>query len=93
MFSSAYMGEDEAREILLANFHAPALAEPRLLRFRAGRRLDGWTGNCVSVGLASGFLEPLESTSIYLIQRGVENLVGLLPNGRSIPHSPPSSTG
>ena len=46
VFSSAYMGEDEAREILLANLDAPALAEPRLLRFRAGRRLDGWTANC-----------------------------------------------
>jgi tryptophan halogenase len=79
VFSSAYMEEEDARDILLANLDAPALAEPRLLRFRAGRRLDGWKANCVSVGLASGFLEPLESTSIYLIQRGVENLVGLLP--------------
>ena len=79
VFSSAYMDEEQARDILLANLDAPALAEPRLLRFRAGRRLDGWKANCVAVGLASGFLEPLESTSIYLIQRGVENLVGLLP--------------
>lgn len=85
VFSSEYMAEDEARDLLLGNLDAPTLAEPRLLRFRAGRRLKSWTANCVAIGLASGFLEPLESTSIYLIQRGVENLVALLPAGQSEP--------
>lgn len=79
VFSSAFTDVDRARETLLAAVDGTPEAEPRLLKFAAGRRLSSWTGNCVAVGLSSGFLEPLESTSIYLIQAAVENLARLLP--------------
>lgn len=79
VFSSEFMDEGVAREILLATLDGPLLAEPRLLRFSAGRRLESWRGNCIAIGLASGFLEPLESTSIYLIQRAIEYLARLFP--------------
>jgi tryptophan halogenase len=79
VFSSEFMDEEMAREILLSSVGGPLLGEPRLLRFSAGRRLQSWRGNCIAIGLASGFLEPLESTSIYLIQRAVEYLAKLFP--------------
>ncbi|HEY1604879.1 MAG TPA: tryptophan halogenase family protein [Allosphingosinicella sp.] len=83
IFSSALLSEDEARGTLLANLDGPPQAEPRLLRFRPGRRVDAWRGNCVAIGLASGFLEPLESTSIYLIQAAVTDLINLMPTPRA----------
>ena len=64
IFSSAFTDEDSARDLLMANLEGAATGEPRLLRFKAGRRLKSWRGNCLALGLASGFLEPLESTSI-----------------------------
>lgn len=79
VFSSSFTDEDRAREVLLAGLENAPLAEPRLLRFSAGRRLEGWRGNCVAIGLASGFLEPLESTSIFLIQAAVHDLITLMP--------------
>ena len=79
VFSTSFIGEDEAAASLLANLDAPALAEPRLLKFRAGRRKKSWHRNCLALGLSSGFLEPLESTSMYLFQIAVMHLLALFP--------------
>jgi tryptophan halogenase len=79
VFSSRFTDEERAREVVLQALDAPALAEPKLLRFSPGRRELAWSGNCVAVGLASGFLEPLESTSIFLIQGAVTDLANLMP--------------
>jgi len=79
IFSSRFIGDGEARDALLSALDGAAQGEPRLLRFSPGRRERAWSGNCVAIGLASGFLEPLESTSIYLIQTAVNDLIDLMP--------------
>lgn len=79
VFSSQHWSEDEAVDQLLSNLEGERLTEPRLLKFRAGTRRVHWHKNCVAVGLSSGFIEPLESTSIHLIQRGIIRLMQMFP--------------
>ncbi len=79
VFSSACLDDNTAIDCLLANIEGTPRTEPRVIRFKTGRRKQAWMKNCVSIGLASGFLEPLESTSIHMVQTAVTRLIKLFP--------------
>ncbi len=85
VYSSRHVDDDEARQALLANLQGDTLTAPRAIRFTPGQRQQAWRHNCVAVGLSGGFIEPLESTSIYLIQRAIIRLLQMFPAGPIAP--------
>ncbi len=85
VYSSAYMDEETAVGLLLDNVAGKPMTDPLRIPFRTGRRREQWKGNCVALGLASGFLEPLESTSIHLIQNSIIRLIKMFPRERIEP--------
>ena len=80
VYSSAFISDADAQERLVGSLDGKPLADPRVIGFTAGHRKKFWDGNCVSIGLSAGFLEPLESTSIHLIVTGLNRLLDYFPD-------------
>lgn len=80
VFCSKYMSDEQAKQTLLDNIEGELINEPRVIKYRTGTRRKHWNKNCVAIGLASGFIEPLESTSIHLIQQSIIRMMQNLPS-------------
>lgn len=85
IYSSQYMEDSEAIDILMSGLDSKPIGEPRKIRFKTGCRETLWNKNCISIGLSAGFLEPLESTSLYLIQMGISRFISLFPTANISP--------
>lgn len=79
VFCSRHMNDSEATQLLRDSVQGELITEPRVIRFRTGRRRKVWNKNCVAIGLSSGFLEPLESTSIHLVMTAITRLLQMFP--------------
>ncbi len=80
VFSSQFMQQEQAQNILMKNLDGKALAEPRTLQFTTGKRKKAWNKNCIAIGLSGGFMEPLESTSIHMVKTGLMRLISFFPD-------------
>ncbi|NVK55496.1 MAG: tryptophan 7-halogenase [Alteromonadaceae bacterium] len=80
VYCSKYLSDEDATQRLLDNVSGKTITKPKIIKFRTGRRLKAWNKNCLALGLSSGFVEPLESTSIHLIMMGVIRFLKLFPN-------------
>ncbi|WP_066662678.1 MULTISPECIES: tryptophan halogenase family protein [unclassified Sphingomonas] len=85
VYCSRYLDHDAALERLLGNIEGEPLTPPNKIRFQTGARRKQWHRNCIAIGLSGGFMEPLESTSIHLIQRAILRLIRMMPQGAISP--------